>query len=82
MAQKRKKIRISRNCRCPKFQKHTGRSARRAGPCRRQWQGRSKPSKNGDGNGETHVLAENVAAPAPARPFVPSRISSCPSIGG
>jgi topoisomerase IV subunit A len=28
----------------------------------------------GTGNGETHVLAENIAAPAPARPFVPSRI--------
>jgi topoisomerase IV subunit A len=31
-----------------------------------------KPSDTG--NGETHVLAENIAAPAPARPFVPSRI--------
>src|SRR5581483_1973674 len=33
-----------------------------------------KPPKNGDDNGETHVLAENVAAPAPARPFVPGTI--------
>jgi topoisomerase IV subunit A len=31
-----------------------------------------KPSDTS--NGETHVLAENIAAPAPARPFVPSRI--------
>jgi topoisomerase IV subunit A len=34
--------------------------------------GNGKPSDTG--NGETHVLAENIAAPAPARPFVPSRI--------
>ena len=38
-----------------------------------------KPSKNGhtngvaNGNGETHVLAENVAA-APVRPFKPGKI--------
>ena len=29
---------------------------------------------NANGNGETHVQAENVAALPPARPFVPSRI--------
>lgn len=40
---------------------------------------KSKPAKNGDaqesgnGNGETHVLAENVAA-APVRPFKPGNI--------
>src|ERR1041384_6293099 len=37
-----------------------------------------KSSKKGkpvaNGNGETHVLAETVATPLPARPFVPSRI--------
>ena len=32
----------------------------------------AKPAKNG--NGETHVQAEQVAAPAPARPFVPGKI--------
>jgi topoisomerase-4 subunit A len=32
------------------------------------------PEKNGNGKGETHVLAENVAVPAPARPFVPGKI--------
>jgi topoisomerase IV subunit A len=31
-----------------------------------------KPGKGG--NGATHVLAENVAVPAPARPFVPGKI--------
>jgi topoisomerase-4 subunit A len=39
--------------------------------------GKSKPSKgqpSKNGNGETHVLAENVALPAPARPFVPGKI--------
>src|SRR5579859_409507 len=34
----------------------------------------AKSAKNGNGEGETHVLAENVAVPAPARPFVPGRI--------
>jgi hypothetical protein len=34
----------------------------------------AKPSKSGDTNGETHVLAEQVGAPAPARPFVPGKI--------
>jgi topoisomerase-4 subunit A len=33
-----------------------------------------KPAKNGDGNGETHVLAEQVPTHAPARPFVPGKI--------
>lgn len=33
-----------------------------------------KPAKNGNGNGETHVLAENVANTAPPRPFVPGKI--------
>ena len=32
----------------------------------------AKPAKNS--NGETHVQAEQVAAPAPARPFVPGKI--------
>jgi topoisomerase IV subunit A len=32
----------------------------------------SKPAKNG--NGTTHVQAENVAVPPPARPFVPGNI--------
>ena len=32
----------------------------------------AKPAK--DGNGKTHVLAETVATPPPARPFVPGRI--------
>ena len=39
--------------------------------------GKSKPAKgqpSKNGNGETHVLAENVALPAPARPFVPGKI--------
>src|SRR5690349_15507596 len=39
--------------------------------------GKSKPGKGQspkNGNGETHVLAENVALPAPARPFVPGKI--------
>jgi len=34
--------------------------------------GKAKVPKNG--NGESHVLAENVALPAPARPFVPGKI--------
>ena len=34
----------------------------------------ANPEKNGNGKGETHVLAENVAVPAPARPFVPGKI--------
>src|SRR5215831_14041241 len=33
---------------------------------------KAQPPKNG--NGETHVLAENIALPAPARPFVPGKI--------
>jgi topoisomerase-4 subunit A len=33
---------------------------------------KTKPTK--DGNGATHVLAENVAVPVPARPFVPGKI--------
>jgi topoisomerase IV subunit A len=33
---------------------------------------KGKPAKGG--NGASHVLAENVAVPAPARPFVPSKI--------
>ena len=32
----------------------------------------AKPAKGG--NGASHVLAENVAAPAPTRPFVPGKI--------
>ncbi len=36
--------------------------------------GKSTDKGDGNGNGETHVLAENAAAPAPIRPFVPSRI--------
>ncbi len=33
---------------------------------------KTKPAKSG--NGATHVLAESVAVPAPARPFVPGKI--------
>src|ERR1022692_2112014 len=33
-----------------------------------------KPRPAKGGNGATHVLAENVAVPAPARPFVPGKI--------
>jgi topoisomerase-4 subunit A len=33
---------------------------------------KSKPAKNG--NGEPHVLAEKVATPPPARPFVPGKV--------
>jgi topoisomerase-4 subunit A len=33
-----------------------------------------KPKPAKDGNGATHVLAENVAVPAPTRPFVPGKI--------
>jgi topoisomerase-4 subunit A len=33
-----------------------------------------KPAKNANGDGETHVLAEQVATPPPARPFVPGKI--------
>jgi topoisomerase IV subunit A len=35
---------------------------------------KSKPAKNGNGNGQTHVLAETVDAPALTRPFVPGKI--------
>ena len=37
---------------------------------------KAKPAgtKHADGNGETHVLAESVATPPPARPFVPGKI--------
>jgi topoisomerase-4 subunit A len=35
---------------------------------------KSKPAENGDGNGETHVLAEQVPMHAPPRPFVPGKI--------
>src|SRR5262245_59813532 len=34
----------------------------------------SHADTNGNGNGETHVLAENVPAVAPARPFKPGKI--------
>src|SRR5689334_24811535 len=34
----------------------------------------TKDKSAGNGSNETHVLAENVAAPAPTRPFVPGRI--------
>ena len=33
---------------------------------------KTKPAKGG--NGATHILAESVAVPAPARPFVPGKI--------
>src|SRR2546423_7724344 len=33
-----------------------------------------KSAADAKGNGETHVLAENVALPAPARPFKPGKI--------
>src|SRR5215472_8437155 len=33
-----------------------------------------KPGKNSNGDGETHVLAEQVAVQPPARPFVPGKI--------
>jgi topoisomerase-4 subunit A len=33
-----------------------------------------KPKPTKDANGATHVLAENVAVPAPTRPFVPGKI--------
>jgi topoisomerase IV subunit A len=33
-----------------------------------------KPKPSKDGNGASHVLAENVALPAPTRPFVPGKI--------
>src|SRR6185369_13023756 len=36
--------------------------------------GKGKSAKPGDDNGETHVLAENVAVPPPSRPFVPGKI--------
>ena len=32
------------------------------------------PKSAKDGNGATHVLAENVAVPPPTRPFVPGKI--------
>ncbi|HLH52039.1 MAG TPA: DNA topoisomerase IV subunit A [Verrucomicrobiae bacterium] len=32
------------------------------------------PKDGGNGNGETHVMAEQVATPPPARPFVPGKI--------
>ncbi|MGH7969180.1 MAG: hypothetical protein ACREIC_10685, partial [Limisphaerales bacterium] len=35
---------------------------------------KSKPAKAGNGNGDTHVLAENVALIPPSRPFVPGKI--------
>ncbi len=34
----------------------------------------TKPKAAKRGNGQAHVLAENVATPAPARPFVPGKI--------
>ncbi len=34
----------------------------------------AKPAKNGPGNRETHVLAENVAMAAPVHPFKPGKI--------
>jgi len=36
--------------------------------------GESPKAAAKSGNGQTHVLAENVAVPAPARPFVPGNI--------
>ena len=36
--------------------------------------GHKKPVKNGNGDGESHVLAENVTALPPSRPFVPKNI--------
>lgn len=35
---------------------------------------KAKPASNGNGDGETHVLAEKVAAPTQSRPFVPGKI--------
>jgi len=35
---------------------------------------KAKTPRNGNGHGETHVLAENVATPPPARPFKPGKI--------
>jgi topoisomerase-4 subunit A len=35
---------------------------------------KSKKPADANGNGETHVLAEKVATPPPARPFVPGKI--------
>src|SRR5271157_2818529 len=46
-----------------------------AAPARKGGNGESpKPRPAKRGNGATHVLAENVAPPAPARPFVPGKI--------
>ncbi len=36
--------------------------------------GKPKPPPNGDGNGQTHVLAEKVAPTPAPRPFVPGKI--------
>src|SRR5437773_2399056 len=35
---------------------------------------KTKAKPRGNGNGETHVLAENVATAPPARPFKPGKI--------
>ncbi len=35
---------------------------------------KAKPAKNQSGNGQTHVLAENVATTPPPRPFIPGKI--------
>jgi topoisomerase-4 subunit A len=74
MAQKRKKNQDQPELPMPEVPDNTPGEVH-AAPAPAEGNGKpSKPSKNGDGDGETHVLAENIAAPAPARPFVPSRI--------
>ena len=35
---------------------------------------KAMPAKNGNGNGATHVLAEEIAVPVPHQPFVPGKI--------
>jgi topoisomerase-4 subunit A len=46
-----------------------------AAPARKNGNGESpKPKAAKGGNGQAHVLAENVAVPAPTRPFVPGKI--------
>ena len=74
MAQKRKKNQDQPELPMPEVPDNTPGEVH-AAPVPPEGNGKTpKVSKNGDDNGETHVLAENVAAPAPARPFVPSRI--------
>ncbi|HEV2353436.1 MAG TPA: DNA gyrase subunit A, partial [Puia sp.] len=71
MSPKSKKKQSQPELAIPEFPNNTPGEVK-AAPARAADGGGTPPDKNG--NGETHVLAEKVAASPPAHPFIPSKI--------